>query len=466
MKKDMFGGTGGPFFGWGTLGATAQDLGQAAGQWYQTVSGTQGQGAQVGQFITPGVQTQGLAGVSQNGQPPGTPIMAQNGGGPVQQLFPTTPAAVPSPSKGAVLAAIEGVILSSTTAQQKQEFKWQPDKGSAGKADFKEEALAYHAEIKAYAVVQPKSQVIKVLHGPSKYFHPTSAQELRGKVIARLGEWTEIATPHSVAMPDNTTWAWESVKLCDDAVAWAVFVGAADNKKLVWNPPATPQTTIDLPRMVYLPAVLAKFAVEKERTAFEMHKYLGELVTKDNSEIEENEAKFLLKWFMAAGQMEHGTTSQQKIALKLELVASVEEEFVQWAHKQLASYVGQGPARATTQQQQPNTAQPSTSYLESMTKVLTEFATSHKTALSEQAKKSEEGRTLNDYDIAALCGFCGVTDPGQCPALYPMFKTSKNVEDARSNIMSAMEMFAKEEGIEIDRSVFLTEDVVKDVMKV
>jgi hypothetical protein len=71
-------------------------------------------------------------------------------------------------------------------------------------------------------------------------------------------------------MPDNTTWAWESVKLCDDAVAWAAFIESADNKKTVWSPQAAPQTTIDLPRMVYLPAVLAKFAVEKERTAFQI----------------------------------------------------------------------------------------------------------------------------------------------------------------------------------------------------
>jgi hypothetical protein len=86
--------------------------------------------------------------------------------------------------------------------------------------------------------------------------------------------------------------------------------------------------------------------------------------------------------------------------------------------------------------------------------VLTEFATSHKAALTEQATKSEEGKTLNDYDIAALCGFCGVADPGQCPAIYPMFKTSKSTDDARANIMKGMEMFAKEEGIEIDRSIF------------
>jgi hypothetical protein len=35
-----------------------------------------------------------------------------------------------------------------------------------------------------------------------------------------------------------------------------------------------------------------------------------------------------------------------------------------------------------------------------------------------------------------------------------MFKTSKSTDDARANIMKGMEMFAKEEGIEIDRSIF------------
>jgi hypothetical protein len=460
----MFGGTGGPFFSWGTPGATAQDLGIAAGQWYQSVSGTQNQGAPGVQTITPGIQNQGLAGLSQNGQTPSTPLVAQGGGGPVQQLFPPTPAAQATPNKGAVLAAIEGVILASTPAQKAHEFLWQPGKGVAGKDEFKEEVLAYHAEVKAYAVVQPKSTVVKVIHGLSKYFHPSAAQDLRGKVIARLGDWTEIATPYSVAMPDNTTWAWEKVKLCNDAVAWANFVGGAANKNEVWTPPATPQTTIDLPRMVYLPATLAKYAVEKERTAFEMYQHLSSLVSRDESGIDEASAKMLLQWFMAAGQKEHGTTTQQKLSVKFDIVASVEPEFVQWAHKQLCSYVGQGPVKLV----QPQQTQPShaDAYLQSMTKVLTEFATSHKTALSEQAKKSEEGKTLNDYDVAALCGFCGVSDPGQCPAIYPMFKTSKNVEDARANIMKGMEMFSKEEGIEIDRSIFLSEEVIKDIMKV
>jgi hypothetical protein len=133
--------------------------------------------------------------------------------------------------------------------------------------------------------------------------------------------------------------------------------------------------------MVYLPSVLAKYAVEKERTAFEMHKFLSELVANDGSEIDESQAKFLLQWFMAAGQKEHGAagTAQQKVALKLEVVVSVEPEFVHWAHKQLCSYVGQGPIKPATQLQQPQPLQTDV-YLRSVTQVLTEFATSHRAA--------------------------------------------------------------------------------------
>jgi hypothetical protein len=67
----MFGGTGGPFFSWGTPGATAQDLGAAAGQWYQSVSGMPNQGAQTVQGvpnIIPGSQNQALQRCGRVGQ--------------------------------------------------------------------------------------------------------------------------------------------------------------------------------------------------------------------------------------------------------------------------------------------------------------------------------------------------------------------------------------------------------------
>jgi hypothetical protein len=148
-----------------------------------------------------------------------------------------------------------------------------------------------------------------------------------------------------VCSADNTTWAWEKVKLCNDAVAWDTFVGNATNKSEVWAPPAAPQITVDLPRMVYLPSVLAKFAVEKERMAFEMNKFLSELVANDTSDIEESQAKFLLQWFMAAGQREHGAavTAQQKVALKLEVVVSALNQSLCTGHiNNFAHMLGKG----------------------------------------------------------------------------------------------------------------------------
>jgi hypothetical protein len=60
------------------------------------------------------------------------------------------------------IAAIEGANVASTPAQKLQEFKWQPGKD---KVEFKDEVLSYHAEVRAFSVVQPKSQVVKVVHG-------------------------------------------------------------------------------------------------------------------------------------------------------------------------------------------------------------------------------------------------------------------------------------------------------------
>jgi hypothetical protein len=207
---------------------------------------------------------------------------------------------------------------------------------------------------------------------------------------------------------------------------------------------------------------------EKERTAYEMYQYLSDTIAKNDGGVSEDDGRMLLRLFTAARQFEHGATTQQKLPLKLELVTSLEPEFAKWAHKQLTSYVGQGPVRAAAQpqlqlQQQAFQAEV---YLNSVTQVFTEFASTQRTAWSEQAKKSEEGKTYNEYNIAALCGFCGVTYPGQCPAIYPMFKLSKNIEDARANIMRGMEVFADEEKLKLDRGIYLTDEVEKDIMKI
>lgn len=293
-------------------------------------------------------------------------------------LFPNTPAITQqSVSKGAVLAVIKGADVASTPVQKVWDFKWQQgkDKGLSARSEGVCSGTAKITNNQSGAQIgQVLSPVI-------------AAPELRGRVLGRLGDWTEIAMPHLVVMPDNTLWAIEKVKLCNRPGEWAAFVASAATKGEVRSLPATPQTTVQLPRMVYLPPCLARYAVASERTAFEMHKFLSDMIASNDGGVSEADGKFLLNWFMATGQFEHGMSTQQ-----------------------LSSYVGQGPARAVVQQQPQQQTHQANAYIQSMTQVLTEFATTHRAVLSDQAKKSEEDKTLNEYDIAALCGFCGVRE--------------------------------------------------------
>lgn len=140
---------------------------------------------------------QAVAGVTFFGQMANayTPNMAGAAGGATQGvvLFPHTPAATQQTvSKGAVLAVIEEANVALAPAQKIWEFKWQQEKD---KDEFKEEVLAYQAEVQAFAVVQPKSQsqTIKVVNGLGKYFHPSATLELQGRVLGHLATLSSYA---------------------------------------------------------------------------------------------------------------------------------------------------------------------------------------------------------------------------------------------------------------------------------
>jgi hypothetical protein len=143
---------------------------------------------------------------------------------------------------------------------------------------------------------------------------------------------------------------------------------------------------------------------------------------------------------------------------------------VQWTNVQLASYLRQPHS---VQQQNPNRVQAQAAtatgaYLQSVTQVLNSMAAKTAAASKETAKKTEEGRVLNEWDMAALCGYCCVDNPELCPPIYKTLRHVKNVEDARQVITKSMEDWAERRPrrIDIDRGVFLSEEVIKNIMKV
>jgi hypothetical protein len=103
------------------------------------------------------------------------------------------------------------------------------------------------------------------VHGLSTYYGE-AAKEYCNKVIGRMGEWTDEVQPIPLVMPEQTTWDWGDNTVCTDAVAWASYINSNQDSLKPWNPPAGGTTaTHSLPRMVYVPPVVAKFLIKEER---------------------------------------------------------------------------------------------------------------------------------------------------------------------------------------------------------
>lgn len=437
-------------------------MGIHAGIWYQGAETTQPEQAQIPQT-------------------PFTPNVA--GGAHRGFLFPTPPAAAttgtaPTPQPAAVASALQNafdkVLEKQSGDENKREFNWQATSGATHVADFREELLGTE-KILAFGIVKSGSPTINVIHGLRKYYNGNVAPELRGKVLGRIGDWTTDATPYIVEMQPEATWKWEKITVATDAVAWNTFINNPQNAGQLWVPGATAdpvEKDIQLPRMIYLPTVIAKYLCEGEpKTAHQMYKHLGEVVGKEGSGLTELDSTLLRMWCLAAGQVEPGKTTASSVSIKPDPVVQVSPSFQHWAKQSLMRYLGEGPAGQNQQQTSPQAAAPAMfegqfeTIMTRHTNSMLALAQTHSKSILDQAKKKEEGRTLDEYDCAALKGWCGVTDMAEIPAIWCLFKLSKSVVHARSNIVNGMKDWSKKMGIETSANILFIEEQIKDIMK-
>jgi hypothetical protein len=146
-------------------------------------------------------------------------------------------------------------------------------------------------------------------------------------------------------MPEKNTWVWnEKAKMINDPVAWGTWWANEANKKLFWQPAVGLTTEVALPRMVALPAIVAKFAVEKPRTAKEVYDFINLLVTEEDSVLEDATVDFIKMWMMAAGQTEVGAGKAPGVALDVQAALSADPVFMEWANGLIDSVLGKkGP---------------------------------------------------------------------------------------------------------------------------
>lgn len=406
----------------------------------------------VAQFVTPRVsQAQGMALGSQNTVSfQTTPGQTAAAGGRV--LFDEQ-------SKGAVQNAITRSITTKTAEEKKKEFTWQNGYGAKDKDKFKEELLAYSPDIKVCAFVQKDSTIVKVVHGLCKYFG-SSAREYAGKVLGRMGEWEEDVSPLLLRMPDQAAWDWNRMNVCTDAVAWANHVNTNEESIKPWTAPTAMVTSMELPRMIYVPAEVAQFLVSGERSAFEMFKFVSELASRDDAVVTGEQCELLKNWAIAVGQ-ENG------MALSIMPVTNSSPQFMKWTNEHMKTYL-ESPVKTAPVQQVAQSAPvgATEAVLQSVTEVLKNITEKHGMPKAEAGPTSVVGKGLSEYQMAALCGFCCITDPNEKPGLYSLLPTCTELDDVRKNVMRMLQEWGVNNRREIDKGIYLTDEVIKCVMKV
>jgi hypothetical protein len=397
--------------------------GQIRGNFGAAVAGA---GDAANPAVTPQVEDVGqVEQASQNQQDLATPAQATNG-----MTSPGAPTRAQEEFKG-VQAAIEKVIERCTVARVKKELKWQWSGGAANYSKFKEEALTPGQGIKVYGFVQEDSPVIQVIHGLGRFFDSEAPEEISGKPIAFIGDRSRFGEPRPVIPPPKATWEWKAATVSKDETVWAVNQAEEQNEGKLWAHGGL-AAEITLPRLVYLPAVIAKFVSEKPRTAWEVHQHLNEMTVSEESLFEEGDIENLKKWLLAVGQV----AGAKALALSMAPVVTTVAVFEEWCFHHINSYLGE---KVVDKSDGPATPAPQAAGgLEEVVRLLLQsFAEqNNKQSTNGAADKSENEKVTpyTQYQVAMLAGYCNEFDTAQLPEFWKLVKTTKETEDHRMNL--------------------------------
>ena len=296
----------------------------------------------------------------------------------------------PAPGGGSLVQVLEAQLATASATEKTHDYTWQATSGAGGRNAFKEEIVSAVDKLQAFAVVEAGSPYVKVIHGVRKYYNGAVAAELRGKFLARTGDWTEELHPHIVQLPDDV-WDWEKLKLATDPVSWAAHASLGANCGTLWKPAATAtaEDNVQLPKLLLLPPSIAKYAVggDPPRTAHELYTFIGTQVTAGTDGVSAENAKLLKQWCIAAGQQQMGTRSNKSgVAITVTGITNTTPAFLKWAKQRLVAYLP-GPTRPMPQVHAGGGV--TEAHLTSLTNSISNLASTKQTTEAEAARKKK-----------------------------------------------------------------------------
>jgi len=364
-----------------------------------------------------------------------------------------------------------------------EELRVQTEVGgnAANIASFRIETLQQQT-LTAFGFLQHKDMTIHIMHSPATYYARGAIGPLKGKDIGFVGDRTEFSTPAPIVLQPVKPWKWLTLKTVISDVAVELFYANPNNANKFFIPSQT--DTIDkitVPLLIMLPSSLLQFCAAQPRTPLDLLRQVTKLMMIMIPSPDTPGAFVLpdfdlvLNWCYAALLNDKGDS-----ALSYDVQAAVGNDvFHRWARARIDATIGSTlflhqpahgplpPNNPPPQPAQPQAAQDLSHFAvlaaEFGKGVMAAIQPGAGTALGSQ-QTVQDKREYDAYQKAMLQGFAHTPSPAGLPHIWYLFCQTKSLDTHRLHLREAMQLWARNSGVSINRGVFLSKIAVDDIV--
>ena len=360
-----------------------------------------------------------------------------------------------------VVAAIDK-LLNVKSESLLEDIKWQIGPGVS------KDEVAGQMELRIFMFLLPgnKGRTVSFLHSIAQCF---AAGQEHGKYVGFVGDVTDVGVTLA-AVELQQVKSWETLKetISADVEEYKNECEATPAiKTKEWKATGTMREVADIPRLLHVPLILAKYLLTKggSYTPYDVLEVIATEFVNDIGEVEKMWEPIIM-WCLVAAQ-------SNKIQIDVVAIIEHEPEFVRWTTTRLATTLGYNPT-STTGGQGHGTGTKGDTKVEiaeavsrGVARVMlqqgagpTKGGTNGKQGNADSDDKTE----YDDDDKALLMGFSMVSKFPHVPSIWKRIK-GKRPDVARRIVVEQMEEAAFAQRITIEKTIYIEEKNMKDIQK-
>ena len=367
-------------------------------------------------------------------------------------------------------------------------LEWQSSRrgDSEDQKRFREDALAF-PRLLVFATMRKKSPYVHLVHSAGIYPNiPGADPAWKGKAVGFLGDKTKFALPQMIELGKSAAWGWDDPPICKDVVAMKAFYAIPENVYKFWVPPGTePRVRTVCPRMLALPPDCVAFCAEGRRTPAQLYDHITN--TLGRSGIDPRHYDMAMDWCCMATQPGTGVNSTSSVlSFAMPAIMGSTEHLYEWAHNRLGVTLHHHTTAGTTGEGQdggssrrpvsnnqpavPGVGLEPTVLAQVAAAVVAAFRTGTGTDGQEAGVRHastsvEEPKAYSEFQLAKLKGFCCIRNNSSLPPIWEYFRSTKEVDAQRTQLMEDMNTWARQNDVQLNRGVYFDKHTMDDIVK-